>query len=294
MPEGDVVRSYSTASSARATSPSRRGVWTRLWGETRARERIPRWLTGKEFMGSKLEPIGPCPRLRDGSPWVALGGMQMRLNGSRFRRSSALAVVGGCLAVYIVLAVGFHWFVEPTLGKNQAVSAYDPSPARIVPLSGPPAVAPARSEPASRLVSKPAASTKVRSAGPAATEAVRSDPPSRGAPPPMMTIITKPAPTETARSEPPSRAAPPPMTTAATKSAPGSTATARSESPSPVASEQPTSDTVVAADSTEAAPAPAKKTHNKRKTVRHERPSRDFWNPMNFFAWGSNGARRSF
>src|SRR5262252_9544673 len=193
-----------------------------------------------------------------------LGGMQMRSNGSRFRRSSALAVVGGCLAVYAVLAVGFHWFVEPTLGKNQAVSAYDPSPARIVPLSGPPAVAPARSEAPSRLASKPTASTKVRSAGPATTEAIRSEPPSRGAPPPMMTIVKKPAPTETARSE----------------------------SPSPVASEQPTSDTVAATESTEAAPAPAKKTHNKRKTVRHER--RDFWNPMNFFAWGSNGARRSF
>src|SRR5215467_13029736 len=195
-----------------------------------------------------------------------LGGMQMRSNGSRFRRSSALAVVGGCLAVYAVLAVGFHWFVEPTLGKNQAVSAYDPAPARIVPLSGPPAVAPARSEAASRLASKPAASTKVRSAGPAPTEAARSEPPSRAAPPPMVTATTKPA--------------------------PGSTATARSESPSPVASEQPTSDTVAAAEPTEAAPAPAKKTHNKRKTVRHER--RDFWNPMNFFAWGSNGARRSF
>src|SRR5499433_3825687 len=194
-----------------------------------------------------------------------VGGMQMRLNGSRFRRSSALAVVGGCLAVYIVLAVGFHWFVEPTVGKNQAVSAYDPSPARIVPLSGQPAVAPARSEPASRLASKPAASTKVRSAGPAATEAIRSEPPSRGAPPPMMTIVTKPAPTETARSEPASL----------------------------VASEQPTSDTVAAAETTDA-PVAAKKTHNKRKTVRHERPSRDFWNPMNFFAWGSNGARRSF
>jgi hypothetical protein len=219
--------------------------------------------------------------------------MQMRLNGSRFRRSSALAVVGGCLAVYAVLAMGFHWFVEPTLGKNQAVSAYDPSPARIVPLSGPPAVAPARSEPASRLASKPAASTKVRSAGPAATEAIRSEPPSRGAPPPMMTIVTKPAATETARSEPPSRAAPPPMVTAATKPAPGPTATARSEPASLVASEQPTSDTVAAAETTDA-PAAAKKTHNKRKTVRHERPSRDFWNPMNFFAWGSNGARRSF
>lgn len=218
----------------------------------------------------------------------------MRSKGSRFRRSSALAVVGGCLGVYVVFAVGFHWFVEPTLGKNQGVAAYDPSPARIVPLAGPPAVPPARSEPASRLGSKPAASTKVRSTGPASTEAVRSEPPSRAAPPPMMTIVTKPAPTETARSEPPSRAAPPPMMTAATKPAPGSTDTARSEPPSPAASEQPTPDTIAAAESTETAPVAAKKTQNKRKTVRRERPSRDLWNPLNFFAWGSNGARRSF
>jgi len=108
----------------------------------------------------------------------------------------------------------------------------------------------------------------------------------------MMTIVTKPAATETARSEPPSRAAPPPMMTAATKPAPGSTDTARSQPPSPVASEQATSDTIAAAEPTET-PA-AKKPHNKRKTVRRDR-SRDFWNPLNFFAWGSaNGARRAF
>ena len=53
--------------------------------------------------------------------------------------------------------------------------------------------------------------------------------------------------------------------------------------------------TIAAAESTDPAPAAAKKTHTKRKTVRHERPSREFWNPMNFFAWGSaNGARRAF
>jgi hypothetical protein len=176
-------------------------------------------------------------------------------------------VVGGCLGVYVVFAVGFHWFVEPTLGKNQGVAAYDPAPARVVPLAGAAAVPPARSEPASRLASKPAVSTKVRSTGPASTEAVRAEPPSRGAPPPMMTIVTKPAATETD--------------------------TARSQPPSSVASEQATSDTIAAAEPTETAPA-AKKPHNKRKTVRHER-SREFWSPMNFFAWGSaNGARRAF
>jgi hypothetical protein len=85
------------------------------------------------------------------------------------------------------------------------------------------------------------------------------------------------------------------MMTIGTKAAPGSTETARSESLSPVASEQPTSGTIAAAESTDPAPAAAKKTHTKRKTVRHERPSREFLNPMNFFAWGSaNGARRAF
>jgi uncharacterized protein with LGFP repeats len=81
-----------------------------------------------------------------------------------------------------------------------------------------------------------------------------------------------------------------------TKPAPGSTETARAESPSPVASEQTTSDKIAAAESTDTnAPAAAKKNHTKRKTVRHERPARGIWNPMNFFAWGSAyGARRAF
>ena len=241
-----------------------------------------------------------------------VGGHSMRLKSSRVRGSSALAVVGGCLGVYVVLATGFHWLVEPTLGKNQGVTAYEPSPARVVPDARQTVAAPVRSEPASRLASKP--STTVRAAGPASSEAIRSetpgraaspppmmtvDTPARGAsPPPMMTIVTRPAaePTETARAEAPSRiASKPPMMTIGTKAAPGSTETARSESPSPVASEQPATGTIAAAESTEPTSAAAKKTHTQRKTVRHERPSREFWNPMNFFAWGSaNGARRAF
>ena len=236
-----------------------------------------------------------------------VGGHSMRLKSSRVRGSSALAVVGGCLGVYVVLATGFHWLVEPTLGKNQGVTAYE-----VVPDARQTVVAPVRSEPASRLASKP--STTVRPAGPASSEAVRSEAPARAAspppmmtivtpgrvasPPPMMTVVTKPAaePSETARAEPPSRvASKPPMMAIGTKPAPGSTETARSESPAPVASEQPMSGTIAAAESADPAPAAAKKTHTKRKTVRHERPSREFLNPMNFFAWGSaNGARRAF
>ena len=215
-----------------------------------------------------------------------LGGIYMRFRRSRVRGSSALAVVGGCLGVYVVLATGFHWLVEPTLGKNQGVAAYDPAPARIAPTPSSSVAPSVRPEPASRVASKPAASTIVRATGPASTEAVRAEPASRAAPRPMMTVVTKPAPTETARAESPSRTAPP-MMTIATK--PASTEIA------PVASEQPTSGAIAAAESTETAPAPAaKKPHNKRKTVRHDRP-REFFNPLNFFAWGSaNGARRAF
>src|SRR6516162_483959 len=193
-----------------------------------------------------------------------VGGHSMRLKSSRVRGSSALAVVGGCLGVYVVLATGFHWLVEPTLGKNQGVTAYEPSPARVVPDARQTVAAPVRSEPASRLESKP--STTVRAAGPASSEAIRSETPGRAAsPPPMMTVVT------------PARvASPPPMMTIGTKAAAGPTETARSESPSPVAPEQPATGTIAAAESTEPTSAAAKKTHTKRKTVRHERPSREF------------------
>src|SRR5262249_10441992 len=240
-----------------------------------------------------------------------VGGHSMRLKSSRVRGSSALAVVGGCLGVYVVLATGFHWLVEPTLGKNQGVTAYEPSPARIVPDARQTVAAPVRSEPASRIASKP--STTVRAAGPASSEAVRSEAPARAAapppmmtivtparvasPPPMMTVVTKPAAApETARAEAPSRvASEPPMMTTGTKAARGPRDTASGEAPPPVAPEHPPSGTIAAAESTEPAPAAAKKTHTKRTTVRHERPSREYWNPMNFFAWGSaNGARRAF
>src|SRR5215475_8395611 len=123
-----------------------------------------------------------------------VGGHAMRLSSSRVRGTSAWAVVGGCLGVYVVLATGFHWLVEPTLGKNQGVTAYEPSPARVVPDARQTVAAPVRSEPASRLASKP--STTVRAAGPASSEAVRSEAPMMtivtparvASPPPMMTI----------------------------------------------------------------------------------------------------------
>src|SRR5260221_2953258 len=103
---------------------------------------------------------------------LAVGGHSMRLKSSRVRGSSALAGVGGCLGVYLVLATGFHWLVEPTLGKNQGVTAYEPSPARIVPDARQTVVARVRSVPASRVPSKPC--TTSRATRPASSDAVRS------------------------------------------------------------------------------------------------------------------------
>ena len=36
----------------------------------------------------------------------------------RQRESSILPVIGGCLAVYAVCAIGFHSLIEPSLAKN--------------------------------------------------------------------------------------------------------------------------------------------------------------------------------
>jgi type II secretory pathway component PulM len=61
------------------------------------------------------------------------GGVQMYVrNTSRRRGLSALAVVGSCLGVYIVLAMAFHWFVEPSVAKIRAVAPYQPPPAAMM------------------------------------------------------------------------------------------------------------------------------------------------------------------
>lgn len=239
-------------------------------------------------------------------------GSKLRLRRSRSRGSSVLAVLGGCLGVYAVFAVGFHWLVEPSV-KNQAVAPYEPSLARAVQSPATSFVTPARPNLPSRVTSKPPASATaptsatVVAPAPKATEAARSEPPSRTLPPmtvtaagtkptesarpetrvpPPMTVATDPKPTETARPEAPSRVAAEPMTTA------GPAPKEVSQQPSLVASESPAA-TAMAQESAETAPAPKKK-KVARKTPRNDR-SREIWNPMNFFAWGSPyGARRSF
>jgi hypothetical protein len=87
------------------------------------------------------------------------GGAQMRLSRSRRRGSSALAVVGSCLGVYVILAMAFHWFVEPTVAKSREVAAYQPPPPTMMQYSPAPVAVPVtRIEPPSRIAATSATS----------------------------------------------------------------------------------------------------------------------------------------
>ena len=87
----------------------------------------------------------------------------MHLAISRPRGSSALAVLGGCLGAYVVLATAFHWFVEPSVGKTYAV--YAPPPMVVTPPQADPA------PPVPPVASRRSAMTAFPAATPAATDA---------------------------------------------------------------------------------------------------------------------------
>src|SRR5437660_1557626 len=117
-----------------------------------------------------------------GHGWRLAGGIKLRLSSSRSRGSSALAVIAGGLGVYAVAAVGFHWFVEPTVANSQAVVTYQ-APA-VVQYSGS-AFAPAvRSDQAASVATKsptPGTATAAKSKDTARTQASRAAP--KSAPP---------------------------------------------------------------------------------------------------------------
>jgi hypothetical protein len=74
----------------------------------------------------------------------------LRLRHSRLRAVrgvalSALAVVGGGIGVYAVLAIAFHMLVEPSLGTSHA--GYKTPPASVAQVVDTPAAAPAPSPP---------------------------------------------------------------------------------------------------------------------------------------------------
>ena len=82
-----------------------------------------------------------------------------------------MAVVGSCLGVYVVLAIAFHWLIEPTVAKNHVVVADKPAPAVVMQHPPAPSLAPAAQlELPSRFVSKPR--PLATAAAPAATDAV--------------------------------------------------------------------------------------------------------------------------
>jgi hypothetical protein len=47
------------------------------------------------------------------------------LRALRYRALSALAVIGSCLGVYVVLAIAFHWLIGPTIANNPDGAAAD-------------------------------------------------------------------------------------------------------------------------------------------------------------------------
>ena len=95
----------------------------------------------------------------------------MRLNSSRRQEFRLAAGVGLCLGVYVVLAVAFHWLMQPTVSENYGIAAYKPPPATIVVYPKAPFVPPARSElPSASIAVEPPASMAFAAAIPDTTK----------------------------------------------------------------------------------------------------------------------------
>jgi hypothetical protein len=149
---------------------------------------LPDYISARRKSATTIELAGPSRRLtgRD----FTRGGVQMYVhNTSRRRGSSALAVVGGCLGVYVVLAMAFHWFAEPSAAKSRAVAPYQPPPAAVMQAATP--------------VAPPA--PPARLAATSATPATDASAPAEPADKPADATSKKPARQQAARHEPPAR-----------------------------------------------------------------------------------------
>ena len=136
--------------------------------------------------------------------WKIVGGGSSVITAKR-HSSSPLRVVGGCLAVYALLATGYQYFLEPVTAGNAAVSKAIPQ--RVVE-----AIAPAASP--STVVPPPPAVELLRSDGaPRRRDAVSggespsAEATSREPASPVASEFTAPAPepTETPAAEKPKR-----------------------------------------------------------------------------------------
>jgi hypothetical protein len=95
----------------------------------------------------------------------------MRSNGSRRQDFRLAAGVGFCIGVYVVLAIAFHWLMQPTVSENYGVAAYKPPPATIVVYPKAPFVPPPPSElPSSSIAEEPPASMAFAAAIPDTTK----------------------------------------------------------------------------------------------------------------------------
>ena len=204
----------------------------------------------------------------------------------RQRKSSILPVIGGCLAVYAVCAVGFHALVEPSLGKNQ------PPPPPVLQYSA--AALAARAEavaPVPVAASQPA--LKAAAAAPAtkaaAKTAAKVAPVAAPAVPPAVAVA--PAPTTTTAATP--AVAPTPAVALAPAAAPAADlalavapTTALTPAATPLVAADATADTAEKPATVEAPKKPA------RKRVAAPKPQPGFFD---FFSGGfnNNNARAS-
>ena len=197
----------------------------------------------------------------------------------RQRKSSILPVIGGCLAVYAVCAVGFHALVEPSLGKNQ------PPPPPVLQYSA--AALAARAEavaPVPVAASQPA--LKAAAAAPAtkaaAKTAAKVAPVAAPAVPPAVAVA--PAPTTTTAATP--AVAPTPAVALAPAAAPAADlalavapTTALTPAATPLVAADATADTAEKPATVEAPKKPA------RKRVAAPKPQPGFFD---FFSGGFN------
>ena len=204
----------------------------------------------------------------------------------RQRKSSILPVIGGCLAVYAVCAVGFHALVEPSLGKNQ------PPPPPVMQYSA--AALAARAEsvaPAPVAASQPA--SKAASAAPvsapkaAAKTAAKVAPVAVPAVPPVAAVA--PAPTVTTAPTP--AVVPAPAVALAPAAAPAADlalavapTTALTPVATPLVAADATADTAEKPATVEAPKKPA------RKRVAAPKPQPGFFD---FFSGGFNNNARA-
>jgi hypothetical protein len=79
---------------------------------------------------SQFEPHDRLQRPITSSPLRhSWGSVAMRIRTSRSRDRTWLVVLASCVGVYLVLAVGFHWLLQPIVVKNSEATASKPPPA---------------------------------------------------------------------------------------------------------------------------------------------------------------------